>query len=419
MLSALSVRDFILVSSLELEFGDGFTALTGETGAGKSILMAALSFALGGKGGQGLVRPGAAAAEVIAVFEAGASHPVRALLAAREISVEPGEALVFRRVMRRGAGAKAFLNDRAVSAQLLSEAALLLADIHGQHESIGLLDAARHRALLDAWAKAGDVLAEVSASWTGLREAKERRGALEARLARAAAERTWLAHALEDLDALAPEEGETRRLAMDRATMQAGERVADAIESAQHMLSKAGVETAISNAGRAVSRALSAPGLTGEGAGSELALRMRAACEGLERALIEAGEARTALSLAAASCEFSPAALEASETRLFALRAAARKYEVDADGLSALRARMRAQMDEIEHSDEALNAALAAEAAAQAGYDAAAAKLTAKRMAAAKKLGKAVCGELAPLKLEKAKFRIAVSARAQGGAGVL
>lgn len=415
MLTALSIRDFVLVRQLDLEFAGGFSALTGETGAGKSILMAALSFALGGRGGQGLVRPGAGAAAVTAAFEAAADHPVWAMLAAREIEADPGEPLVFRRVMRKGAGARAFLNDRPVSAPLLAEAAALLADVHGQHDGLGLLDVARHRLLLDAWAKTGGLLAEVGQAWTVMREARERRAALEARLARAAAERSWLGHALDELDALAPEEGETRRVALERATMQAGERVADAIESARHMLAKANVEHAIANAGRAISRAMSAPGLTGEGASSELAQRMRAACEGLERAMIEAGEARGALELAAAACEFSPAALEASETRLFALRAAARKYDVDADALPALRQRMRAQLNEIEHSDGALAKAAEAERAAESAYDALAAKLTERRRAAAKKLARAVQGELAPLKLEKAKIRIAVNPRAEAG----
>ncbi len=415
MLTALSICDFVLVRRLKLEFAGGFSALTGETGAGKSILMTALAFALGGRGGQGLVRAGADTAEVAAAFEAPRGHPVWALLAEREIAIDPSEPLVFRRVMRKGAGARAFLNDRPVSAQLLAEAAGLLADVHGQHDGLGLLDVSRHRMLLDAWAKTGGQLAEVARAWGVVHAARAAREALEARLTRAAAERTWLAHALEDLDTLDPQEGETARVALDRATMQAGERVADAIDSAQHALTKANIENAIANASRAIARGMSAPGLTGEAAGSELATRMRAAFEGLERALIEAGEARGALQLAAAACEFSPAALEASETRLFALRAAARKYDVDADALPGLRQRMRAQLAEIEHSDEALAAANTAEREAVAAYDAAAGKLTEKRTAAAKKLAKAVQGELAPLKLEKAKFRIAVTPKAEPG----
>ena len=415
MLTRLSIRDFVLVRALDLDPGDGFSALTGETGAGKSILMSAFGFALGARAGQGLIRPGADAASVTAAFDAGADHPVRKYLATRGFEDLNDEPLVFRRVVRKGGQARAFLNDRPVSASLLEEAGALLADIHGQHEGLGLLNLSRHRILLDAWAKSELLLAETSRAWTALRCAEEARAALEARIARAASERTWLSHALEELDALDPQEGETQTLALSRATMQAGERVADALESAVHMLSKANVEGALANAGRAVSRALSAPGLTGEGASSELAVRMRAACESLERALIEAGEARSALSSASASCEFSPAALEASETRLFALRAAARKHDVDPDQLAALRRRMRMQLDEIQHSDGTLAVTLEAEAKARLAYDAAAAQLTVKRESAAKKLAKAVSAELAPLKLEKAKFRVAVTPRVEAG----
>ncbi len=414
-LTGLSIRDFVLFRALDLDLGGGFSALTGETGAGKSILMSAFGFALGARGGQGLIRPGAEAASVTAAFDAGPDHPVRALLSARGLEELHDEPIVFRRVVRKGGTARAFLNDRPVSASLLEEAGALLADIHGQHEGLGLLNPSRHRVLLDAWAKSESLLAETGRAWTALRCAEEARAALEARIARAASERTWLSHALEELDALNPHEGETQTLALSRATMQAGERVAEALESAAHILSKANVEGALSNAGRAVSRALSAPGLTGDGASSDLAVRMRAACESLERALIEAGEARSALDSAASACEFSPAALEASETRLFALRAAARKHDVDPDQLAPLRRRLRMQLDEIEHSDGALAMTLEAEAKARAAYDAAAAKLTAKREAAAKKLAKAVSDELAPLKLEKAKFRVSVTPKAEPG----
>lgn len=415
MLTGLSIRDFILVRQLDLELGQGFTALTGETGAGKSILMSALGFALGGRGGQALVRPGAQAAEVTAAFEAPAKHPVWDMLAAMELDQDRAEPLVLRRVIKRGGGARAFLNDRPVSASLLSEVGLLLADIHGQHDGLGLLEPARHRALLDAWAKAETLLRQVAAAWAVLRDAEEARAKLSERIARAASERTWLAHAVDELDQLDPQEGETGRLALERAGMLAGGRVAEALDAARKQFTKSNIENALATAARAVSRALSAPGLTGEGADSELAVRIRAACEGLERALIEAGEARRAVELAGDACAYSPAALEASEARLFALRAAARKYEVDPEGLAALRQKMRTQLDEIDHSDKALAKAVAAEAAARAAYDAAAGRLTELRTAASKKLARAVSAELAPLKLEKAKFRIAVRLRAEAG----
>jgi DNA repair protein RecN (Recombination protein N) len=415
MLTGLSIRDFILVRQLDLELGQGFTALTGETGAGKSILMSALGFALGGRGGQALIRPGAQAAEVTAAFEVPAKHAVREMLATMELEPDAAEPLVLRRVIRRGGGARAFLNDRPVSAALLADVGLLLADIHGQHDGLGLLEPARHRALLDAWAKAEPVLKQVATAWSVLREAEDARAALAERIVRAASERTWLAHAVDELDALDPQEGETGRLALERAGMLAGGRVAEALDAARKQFTKSNIENALATAARAVSRALSAPGLTGEGADSELAVRIRAACEGLERALIEAGEARRAVELAGDACAYSPAALEASEARLFALRAAARKHEVDPEGLAALRQKMRAQLDEIDHSDKALAKAVAAEKLARATYDETAGRLTELRTIAAKKLAKAVSAELAPLKLEKAKFRIAVKPRAEAG----
>jgi DNA repair protein RecN (Recombination protein N) len=377
--------------------------------------MAALGFALGGKSGRDLIRPGAEAASVAASFEVKRGHRVQALLAARGVALRPDEPLVFRRTARRGGAARAFLNDQPVSAGFLEEAGALLADIHGQHEGLGLLNPSRHRMLLDSFAGSDELLSECAQAWTKLRCAEEARAALEARIARAAAERTWLAHALEELDQLDPQEGETQKLALERAAMQAGERVAEAIDGASQALAKANVSAALANASRAVSRALAAPGLSGEASDSDLAVRLRAASESLERAMIEASEARSALETATSACEFSPGALEAAETRLFALRAAGRKHDVDADQLAGLRKRLRLQLDEIEQSDETLAATVAAEINARAAYGEAAGKLTARRTAAAKKLAKAVAEELTPLKLEKAKFRVAVTARAEAG----
>jgi DNA repair protein RecN (Recombination protein N) len=417
MLTGLSIRDFILVRALDLELGAGFTSLTGETGAGKSILLSALGFALGGRGQQAMIRLGAEGASVTASFEIAPDHPARAFLAERGVAITPDEPLVFRRTLKRGGAARAFLNDMAVSAALLEEAGGLLADIHSQHEGHGLLNQGRYRSLIDAYGQVEGLLAEVAAAWTMWRCAREARIALEARIGRAASERGWLVHALDELDALDPEEGETHRLAIDRATMQSSERVAESVEAAVHCLTKANVEGALSNAGRAISRAMALPGLTGDGAGSELAVRMRAAGEALERALIETGEARGALDVAMASCDFSPAALEASEARLFALRAAARKHDVEADQLPALRQRLRMQLDEIEQSDGALAATLEAETKARGTYVDTAARLSARREAAGRKLAKTVAAELAPLKLEKARFRVAISHRDEADAG--
>ncbi len=411
MLTCLSIRDFVLARAIDIELGDGFSALTGETGAGKSILIAALGFALGDRGGQGLIRTGADGCSAAASFDAPAGHPVRKLLQSRGVEIAGADPLVFRRVMKRGGAARAFLNDQPVSAALLSEAGALLADIHGQHEGHGLLNTGRHRSLVDSYGRLDSLVQKTADAWAAWRCAREAHAALSERAGRAAAERAWLAHVLGDLDALEPDEGEPERLALERAAMQAGERVAEGIGAASHALAKANVEGALSNAIRAVSRALAMPQLTGEGAGAELAVRLRAASETLERALIETGEARGALDMAAAACEFSPAALEASETRLFALRAAARKLDVDAAQLPALRRRLRLQLDEITGADAALSAAAAAESSARGAYLETALALSARRNAAGRKLAKAVAGELAALKLERARFRVQVTRR--------
>jgi DNA repair protein RecN (Recombination protein N) len=413
MLVGLSIRDFVLVRALDLDLGAGFTALTGETGAGKSVLLAALGFALGGRAQQSQIRSGADCASVTASFDPASDHPVRALLADKGFAID-GE-LVFRRLVKRGGAARAFLNDQPVSAALLEEAGSLLADVHGQHEGLGLLNPSRHRALIDAYGDCGSLLADVGAAWTRWRCAEEARKALEARIARAAAERVWLGHALDELDALAPGEGEAQKLALDRAAMQSGERVAETIDSAIQALARANVENALLQASRSVGRAMALPGMTGEGAGAEIAARLRAASEALERALIETGEARGALEAAGSACDFSADALEQSELRLFAIRAAARKHDLDPDQLPALRTRLRLQLEEIEHADGSLKAASEAEAAAQATWQAAAEKLSAKRQAVGKKLAKAVGEELAPLKLDKARFRVALTPRAEPG----
>lgn len=411
MLTLLSIRDFVLVRALDLELGAGFTALTGETGAGKSVLLAALGFALGGRAQQGQLRTGADTASVTVGFDVEAGHPVHELLAAKGIT-SSGE-LVFRRTLKRGGAARAFLNDQPVSAALMAEAGSLLTDIHSQHEGLGLLDPARHRVLTDAFGQCDGLRAEVARCWTNWRCAEEARKALEARIARAATERAYLQHALDELDALDPQEGESKKLALDRATMQSGERVVETIDGALTALTRANVENAISQASRAVGRAMALPGISN--GDSEICTRLKTAGEALERALIEASEARGALEKAGRACDFSPEALEASEARLFAIRAAARKHDLDADQLPALRKRLRLQLDEITHADGSLKAAQQAEKAACTAYDEAAAKLTARREAAAKKLAKAVMAELPPLKLDKARFQVAVSPRAEPG----
>lgn len=417
MLTGLSIRDYLLIARLDLEPGGGFTALTGETGAGKSILLSALGFALGERAPKSCIRKGAATASVTASFEVAERHPVRALLAARGVDAPPGEPILFRRAVRTSGPARAFINDQAVSAGLLSEAGGLLVEIHGQHEGQGLLNVGRHRMLLDGAADSAAELTQTSAAWQTWTTARAEREAIEARLNKAAAERTYLEHVLDELDELAPEAGEAEKLALDRAALQASERVADAIGDAESALTRANVEGAIATAVRVLGRAQSLPGMKSEDAESDLSLKVGAAMTALDRALIEAGEARAALEVAARGCEYSPAALEASEARLFALRAAARKHGVEADQLAGLREAFRAQLDDIETADERLATAQANEQAAKDGYVSAANRLTQKRKAGARKLEQTVAKEFAPLKLGKTKFRVAISEQELADAG--
>lgn len=417
MLTGLSIRDYLLISRLDLEPGEGFSALTGETGAGKSILLSALGFALGERAPKSCIRKGAQAASVTASFEVGDRHPVRALLATRGVDAPVGEPILFRRAVKSSGPTRGFINDQAVSAALLSEAGGLLVEIHGQHEGQGLLNVGRHRMLLDGAADCANELSDVAAVWQAWTQAQSEREAIEARLNKAAAERTYLEHVLGELDELAPEAGEAEKLALDRAALQASERVADAIGDADNALARANVEGAIATAVRVLGRAQSLPGMKAGDAESELSIKVSAAMTALDRALIEAAEARAALEVAARGCEYSPAALEASEARLFALRAAARKHGVEADQLAGLREGFRAQLDEIETADERLASAQAEEQAARDSYVAAANRLTQKRRAGAKKLEQAVAKEFGPLKLGKTKFRVAISEQGLAEAG--
>lgn len=415
MLTRLSVRDFIHIRSLDLEPGAGFTALTGETGAGKSAILGALSLALGGPARQERIRPGAESADVTAVFSVDADHPVRAVLAARGMVIAADAALEFRRCMKRGGGSRGFLNGQPAGASLMAEAGALLVEIHGQHAALGLLDAPRHRQVLDAYGGCEGAREAVAAAWARWREASAARAALEKEIARASDERGYLEHAVGELDALAPEMGESGRLALDRAAMQAGERVLESVSASADALAKAGVENALAAAARAVGRALGQPGLEGEGAGAEISHKLGAAAAALDRAIIEAAEARSALNAARHACSFSPDALEASEVRLFALRGAARKHNVDPDALPDLRARLRERLERITDSGRLLEAAVAAERAGEQAWRQAADRLSAARRKAAAKLTRAVMGELPALHLGRARFRANLAARAEPG----
>ena len=406
MLTALSIRNIVLIEALDLTFGGGLGVLTGETGAGKSILLDALGLALGQRAEGGLIRAGADQASVVATFEFDRlPAAVHAALDDAGIGVEAGEPLLIRRRLsapkvgegaERGIGSKAFVNDQPVGAALLRELARHLVEVHGQHDDRGLTNPRGHRALLDRYAN-GDVVA-VEAAWRAWRAADE-----ALRTARDAEQRSsddrdlWLAH-LEELTALAPVVGEEEELATARSDMQKGERLSGDLAELQHLW--AGSDSALASlrgAARRLDRIATEHPLLGE------------ALAALDRAVIEAGEAEDKLARAAEALTHDPEKLDRIEMRLFELRAVARKHLVPVDMLPDRARALRAALDALEAGDEHIATLERAAGTAHQTYRAHAEALHANRVIAAMRLDTAVTAELAPLKLDAARFRTAVS----------
>lgn len=395
MLTRLSIRDVVLIETLDLDFAPGLGVLTGETGAGKSILLDALGLALGARADSGLVRAGQAQASVSTSFDLGAGHPAFALLEENGLASEPGEPLVIRRVVRADGGSRAFVNDQSVSAGLLRELGGLLVEIHGQHDDRGLLNPRGHRALLDAYGRIDT--AGIAAAWLRLGAAREALDEARRTFEEAERDRDWLAHSVAELDALDPQPGEEESLANLRATMQAGARLGEELAGVSALLggSEGGL-AALRQAARRLDRiAAEHPLLTD-------------ALAALDRAVIEASEGEDALERASAALAFDPARLEAAEARLFDIRALARKHRIDPEGLPGLREELAAKLGAIEAGGERLAELEAQVEAAQADYDAAASRLTDARREAAARLDAAVAAELAPLKLDAARLRTAI-----------
>lgn len=394
MLTRLSIRDVVLIEALDLDFSDGLTALTGETGAGKSILLDAVGLALGDRADSGLVRKGAVQASVAASFEASAK--VRELLSMNDLVIEEGEPLLIRRTVKADGGSRAFVNDQPVSAALLRTLGGALVEIHGQHDDRGLINPRGHRALLDIFA--GSDVAGVASAHEAWREAETRLASAREALADATRDREWLEHAVGELRALDPQPGEEEVLAERRALMQRGEKVAADLEVIRERIESAeGGLSQLRQAARVLERvATSHPALAD-------------ALSAIDRALIEGGIAEDALTFAARELAFDPAALEADETRLFELRGLARKHRVEPDALAALIGEMAAKLSAIDAGSDGLAALEAETAAARNAYVAAATALSRGRVAAAQRLDSAVAAELKPLKLDAAQFRTDVA----------
>ena len=401
MLVALAIRDVVLIEALDLDFPRGLGALTGETGAGKSILLDALGLALGARADSGLVRRGAQQAVVTASFEVPVDHPALALLADNGLEVDPGEPLIIRRIVKADGGSRASVNDQPVSAGLLRELAAGLVEIHGQHDDRGLLNPRGHRALLDAFGRIEAYhLAEAYRAW---RSAEEALDAARAELETAARDRAFLEHAVAELGAFAPEAGEEAALAEERAAMQKGARLADDLSAvAQHLEGSEGGLAQLRQAARRLDRIAGEHPLLAE------------ALAALDRALVEADEAEAQLAAAAEAMAFDPARLDTVERRLFDLRALARKHRVEPDALAALAADFARRLASIEAGDQGIAVLEEAVRSARAAYEASARRVSAERTAAAERLDAAVAAELVPLKLDAARFRTVVASLAEG-----
>lgn len=407
MILALSIRDFVLIDRLDIEPGSGFTALTGETGAGKSIILDALSLTLGAPADRAMIRAGAEQASIAAEFAAVPGHPVWAVLSEHGFEASPDETLTLKRVVRASGPARAFINDQPVSAALLAEAGETLVEIHGQHAASALMRPSSHRKLLDLFVGNEALLEACAVAHAARLSARETRERLEAETEEALRTREWLTGAVEELASLAPRAGEAGSLTETRTRLMQSERVTEAIAEAEEAFADAEIETALSKASRAAERICRLPGF--DGADHPLAHAARSAAEALERALIETGEAEAAIAALESLVEHDTSALESAEARLFALRAVARKHMVDPDLLPDVLETLQQRLSLVEAGEDALIRARKAESAANAAWHAAADKLTTARKAAASQLEKAIVRELAPLKLGRAVIRVSVT----------
>jgi len=404
MLTALSVRDVVLIETLDLEFGAGLGVLTGETGAGKSILLDALGLALGARAESGLVRAGQTQAMVSVTFELPAGHAAHAVLAENGLDDDPGAALVVRRLVRADGGSRAFVNDQPVSAGLLRELGVTLVEIHGQQDDRGLLNPRGHRALLDSFA--GADTARAAEAWRAVEVAQTALAAARAEVEAAERDRDWLDHGVAELERLAPEPGEEAALAVERARMQAVARIAEDMQSVAALLTGAsGGLSQLRQAARRLDRIAEAHPLLAE------------ALAAVDRAVIEGSLGEEKMEAAVEALAFAPERLEEVEARLFDLRAMARKHRVQTDDLPQLLEQLSARREALEAGGERLAELEQAVAAARRTYDQAADALSAARREAAVRLDAAVAAELKPLKLDAARFQTVVGAAEPGPAG--
>lgn len=404
MLRSLDIRDMLLIDRLELSFGPGLNVLTGETGAGKSILLDCLGFVLGWRGRAELVRQGAAQGEVEAVFELSADHPARVVLSDAGLPQE-GDELILRRVNVADGRKTGFVNDRRVSGEVLRALSDTLVELHGQHDDRGLLNPRGHRLLLDAYA--GLDLGSVRAAWAARRDAMAALDAADAALEQARADEDFLRHAVAELDKFAALPGEEEDLDTRRRAMQAAEKIGADVARAGAALGPSGAEGTLLDALRWL-----------EDAADRAEGRLDAPIDALGRAMAELGDASSGVDDALEALQFDPAELEAAEERLFALRALARKHDVPADALGEHADALRARLERIDAGDADRERLAAAVVATAAAYDSAATEMRAIRLEAAGRLDRDMAAELAPLKMERAVFLTRLSDASPGPEGI-
>ncbi|MGP9788406.1 DNA repair protein RecN [Roseinatronobacter sp. NSM] len=405
MLLSLDIRDMLIIDRLELAFQPGLNVLTGETGAGKSILLDSLGFVLGWRGRADLVRQGADQGEVVAEFALGPDHPAQAVLS--EAGFAQSDTVLLRRVNSRDGRKTAWVNDRRASGEVLRALSETLVELHGQQDDRGLLNPRGHRELLDTYAGVASQIAATRAAWTTLRKARKAYEAETARLAEVSAEEDFLRHAVAELDALGPEPGEEAALDSRRRLMQAAQKLKGDVARALAALSGDGAERLLVDATRWL-----------EGAADEVEGRLDAPLEALARAMDALGEAQSGVEACLDALDINPMELEAVEDRLFTLRGLARKHSVLPDDLGDFAAGLRQRLDALDNGARNMAELARAQQDARAAYDAAALALSAARKAAAQRLDADMARELAPLKLDRAVFTTVLSSDDPGPDGV-
>jgi len=405
MLSSLFIRNVVLIEALDLSFEKGLTALTGETGAGKSILLDALTMASGARSDRGLVRKGTDKAQSAASFYLPDNHPIYAQLSEAGIELTQGEEITLRRDIRADGRSKAYISDMPVSVKLLSDIGQQLIEIHGQNDGRGLLDVTTHLAQLDHYAGHDDLVKNCAAQYKIWQDAGKNLSELEAKAAKASDDRDFLEHNIAELSRLDPQAGEDAILAQKRALMQASEGALSELSKAKAALLEAGhIESQLGLVLSGLDRVAEKMGADDTTVGMGPRQILGEASQAIERALVEFQEARSAIDHAAQTFSADPQGLEGIEKRLFDLRSAARKFSVPVDGLADYRIKMAHELEQVENVQTNIEAARKAVAKAEQQYYEAADALTQSRKSAALKLDQSVMSELPSLKMDRAKF---------------